>query len=70
MVAPVGRSSVNDIQTPAADTATPIVHPIASRTPRRSEKSIAATDGTIRNEKTRSTPAMATELVTTTPKDA
>ena len=35
----------------------------------RAAKSIAATDGTIRYEKTSSTPAMATDDVTTKPND-
>ena len=69
IVAPVGRSRTKERATPPAETAAPIAHPMASRTPSLSEKSIAVTEGTIRKQKTRSTPAMATEDVTTNPKD-
>ena len=69
IAAPVGKSRRKDRATPAAETSAPIVQPIASLGPRREAKSIAVTEGTIRKQKTRSTPAMATEEVTTKPKD-
>src|SRR5439155_2176933 len=65
IVAPVGRSRRNEKETPAAETRVPMVHPMARRGPSRSAKSIAATEGTMRKQKTSSTPAMATEEVTT-----
>src|ERR1035437_6919963 len=37
MVAPVGKSRMNERYTPTADTTVPIVHPIARRVPMRSE---------------------------------
>ncbi len=52
-----------------ADTAAPIVHPMARRGPSRSVNSIAVTDGTMRKQKTSRTPAIATEEVTTKPND-
>ena len=69
IVAPVGRSSRKDRATPPAETSAPIVQPIARRVPSRSAKSMAVTDGTIRKQKTSSTPAIATEEVTTKPND-
>ncbi len=69
IVAPVGRSSTNDSATPPADTAAPIVQPMASRGPSRCAKSIAVTDGTMRKQKTSSTPAIATDEVTTKPNE-
>ena len=44
--------------------------PIARRGPSRSEKNIADTAGTMRYEKTRRTPAIGTDDVTTNPKVA
>ena len=46
-----------------------MVHPIARRGPSLSAKNIAATEGTMRKQKTSSTPAMATEDVTTKPNE-
>src|SRR5438034_10022652 len=65
IVAPVGRSSLNDSITPSALTNAPIDQPMARRLPIDLAKSIAPTDGTIRYENPSSTPAMATEDVTT-----
>ena len=69
IVAPVGRSSLNDSRTPSMVTAAPMVQPIARRLPIDLAKSIAVTDGTMRYEKTNRTPAIATEDVTTNPND-
>src|SRR4051794_25857416 len=69
MVAPVGRSRTKERATPPAETRAPMPQPIARRTPKRSEKSMAATEGTIRKQKTRSTPATATDEVTTKPNE-
>ena len=54
---------------PIALTIAPIDQPMARRFPIDRANSIAATDGTIRYEKTSSTPAMATDDVTTKPND-
>src|ERR1051325_1951749 len=69
IVAPVGRSSLNEARMPSALTSAPIVQPIARRLPIDCAKSIAATDGTMRYENTSSTPAIATDDVTTKPND-
>jgi len=68
MVAPVGRSSLNESSTPSNVTRAPMLQPMARRFPIEVAKSIAATDGTIRYENTSSTQAMATDDVTTNPK--
>ena len=69
IVAPVGRSHRYDANRPATLTTAPTVQPMASRdaTPLASKAATAA--GTTRNEKTSSTPARRTELVTTTAND-
>ena len=46
-----------------------MVQPMARRGPSRSANSMAATEGTMRKQKTSSTPAMATEEVTTKPNE-
>src|SRR6266550_2298956 len=69
IVAPVGKSILNDNRMPSAVTSAPIVQPIARRLPIERLNNIAATDGTMRYEKTRSTPAIATDEVTTNPND-
>ena len=69
IVAPVGRSSLNESSTPASVTSAPMLQPMARRLPIDVAKSIAATEGTIRYENTSSTPAIATDDVTTNPND-
>src|ERR1043165_7633708 len=69
IVAPVGRSAWNEIMIPIALTTAPIDQPMARRLPIDFANSIAATDGTIRYENTSSTPAIATDDVTTKPND-
>ena len=53
IAAPVGRSAWNEIMIPIALTTAPIVQPMARRFPIDRAKSMAATDGTMRYEKTR-----------------
>ena len=69
-VAPVGRSSVADATIAITLTSVPNAQPISSRVRTLPPRMMPASAGTIRYEKTRSTPAMRTELVTTTPNDA
>src|ERR1043166_5902292 len=69
IVAPVGRSSLKESRTPRSVTRAPMLQPMARRFPIDVAKSIAATEGTIRYEKTRRTPAIATDDVTTNPND-
>ena len=69
MAAPVGRSSTNEPARPTALATMPVVQAMASTTGTAREKIEPMTAGTIRKLKTRSTPAVVTELVTTTPND-
>src|SRR5262249_19644043 len=68
MAAPVGRSAAYDAASPAALASAPTAQPIASWRGNVAAKRTPTAAGMIRNENTRSTPARATELVTTTPK--
>ena len=68
MAAPVGRSKANDAASPAALVNVPAIHPIASCLGSDDANMTPMAAGMIRNENTSSTPASATELVTTTPK--
>ena len=68
MAAPVGRSNANDAANPAALVKMPAIHPIASCLGSDEANITPMAAGMIRNENTRSTPASATELVTTMPK--
>ena len=69
-VAPVGRSSTAEATIARTLTKAPNAQPTSSRAPRLPPSRMPASAGTIRYENTRSTPAMRTELVTTTPNDA
>jgi len=66
--APVGKSQMALAAIPAALPSVPNPHPASSRPRVPPKKSIAHAAGTMRKLKTRSTPAIFTELVTTTPK--
>ena len=68
MAAPVGRSKAKDAARPAALMSVPTIHPIASCRGSDDANITPMAAGMIRNEKTSNTPAIATELVTTTPK--
>src|SRR5215467_1284332 len=70
IVAPVGRSSHAEAVTPSTLTSVPKTQPTSSRVATEPPTSVAASAGTIRYENTSRTPAMRTELVTTTPNDA
>src|SRR5438067_2208331 len=69
IVAPVGRSNAYELARPAAHAAIPALHAISSTTDNLSENVKPMTAGTIRRLNTSSTPAVATELVTTIPND-
>ena len=69
MAAPVGRSNAYEPARPAAQAAMPAHHAIGSTTCSLPEKIEPITAGTISRLNTRSTPAVATELVTTTAND-
>ena len=69
-MAPVGRSSVAEAIIATMLTAAPNAHPTRSRAATPPPRRMPASAGTIRYENTRSTPAIRTELVTTTPKEA
>ena len=69
VTAPVGASSRKDPNIPAALAAAPATQPIASATPMCEENRLPMRAGTMRKQNTSKTPAVATEDVTTTPKD-
>src|SRR5262249_3535205 len=69
IAAPVGRSHVHAARIPDALAMRPRLHPMTRRLSTPRARSAPTTAGTIRYEKTRSTPASLTELVTTRPKD-
>jgi len=69
-VAPVGRSSTAEATIARMLTPAPKIQPTARRGPMREASRMPASAGTIRYEKTSSTPAMRTDEVTTTPKEA
>ncbi len=68
MAAPVGRSNAKDAASPAALVTMPAVQPIASCRASEDANMTPMAAGMMRNENTSNTPAIATELVTTTPK--
>src|SRR5690242_9710919 len=68
--APVGRSNLKDPHRPAIDTVAPSVQAMSRRSRSREVNSDENTAGTIRKEKTSSTPAMCTLEVMTAPNDA
>ena len=68
MAAPVGKSKANETARPAALVRVPVIQPIASCRAGEEVNITPIAAGMMRNEKTSSTPAIATELVTTTPK--
>jgi len=68
IVAPVGISKTNDAIIPNRLPIIPNPHPNNNRFFVFSKNNNAATAGMIKKEKTRSTPAILTELVTTKPK--
>src|SRR5262249_6554627 len=68
MAAPVGRSAAYEAASPAALANAPTIQPVASWRGNVAAKRTRPAAGMMRNENTRSTPASATELVTTTPK--
>ena len=70
MAAPVGKSKAKEAARPAALVNVPIIQPIASCLASDDANMTPMAAGMMRNEKTSSTPAIATELVTTTPKVA
>src|SRR5262245_51191637 len=70
IVAPVGRSIAAEAVTPRTLPTVPNAQPTISRVGIEPPIRIEARAGTIRYEKTSSTPAMRTELVTTTPNKA
>src|SRR5215467_789392 len=70
IVAPVGKSSHAEAVTPSTLTTVPKLQPTSSRVATEPPTSVAASAGTMRYENTSSTPAIRTELVTTTPNDA
>src|SRR5215468_824040 len=70
IVAPVGRSSHAEAVTPSTLTTVPKPQPTSRRVATEPPTSVAASAGTIKYENTSRTPAMRTELVTTTPNDA
>src|SRR5882672_8238080 len=69
-VAPVGRSKTADAVIPITLTSVPKAQPMTSLCVTVRPRRMPASAGTIRYEKTSRTPAIRTELVTTTPKDA
>src|SRR6185369_10355103 len=69
-VAPVGRSKLADATIPMTLTSVPNAQPIKSFWVTVRPSMMPASAGTIRYEKTSSTPAILTELVTTTPNEA
>ena len=67
MAAPVGRSKAKEAARPAALVTVPTIQPIASCLANDDANMMPMAAGIMRNEKTSSTPAIATELVTTIP---
>ena len=67
--APVGASSRNEPNIPAALAIVPASQPISSATPMRAENKVPISAGTIRKQNTSNTPATLTEDVTTTPNE-
>ena len=69
-VAPVGRSNAAEAVMPITLTSVPKPQPMRSLAGIVRPSMMPARAGTIRYENTSRTPAIRTELVTTTPKDA
>ena len=69
-VAPVGRSKTADAVMPITLTSVPKAQPMTSFCVTVRPRRMPASAGTIRYENTSRTPAIRTELVTTTPNDA
>src|SRR5258708_5872748 len=68
MAAPGGKSKAKEAARPAALGIAPRIQPSASGLASEDANRTARAAGTMRNEKTSSDPAIAPELVTTTPK--